>query len=157
MIIFRKSIMTFYVQKFYVVHCMCKIAIKENFPLFHTEKLNFNAILRNQYNKFPETTSSPLYRCIINNNWNCDSYRLEQYYQPCPSTSKQLVNNGFGVYLINFNTKKRTRINQADTPTSNASTLYIESFNMKKNDWYWTELSLSFIITARTLHLCSLK
>lgn len=132
MIIFRKSIMKFYVQKFYVVHCMCKIAIKENFPLFHTEKLNFNAILRNQYNKFPETTTSPLCRCIINNNWNCDSYRLEQYYQPCPSTSKQWVNNGFGVYLINFNTKKRTRINQADTPTSNASTLYIESFNMKK-------------------------
>lgn len=46
--------------------------------------------------------------------------------------AKRLVNNGFGVYLINFNTKKRTRINQADTPTSNASTLYIESFNMKK-------------------------
>lgn len=62
--------MKFYVQKFYVVHCMCKIAInlKENFPLFHTEKLNFNAILRNQYNKFPETTTSPLCRCIINNN-----------------------------------------------------------------------------------------
>lgn len=110
MIIFRKSIIKFYVQKFYVVHCMCKIAIKENFPLFHTEKLNFNAILRNQYNKFPETTTSPLCRCIINNNWNCDSYRLEQYYQPCPSTSKQWVNNGFGVYLINFNTKKEQEL-----------------------------------------------